>query len=114
MTLVATPKIRPTTIRVTAGGWPVDALVDDVLASYVDWREGLEHANAAYRSWREASPADEPWRFAAYTAALDREEAAADTYAASITELTRWVRPSRRFARRRNPSLNQPNPQRRF
>jgi hypothetical protein len=111
---VATPQIRPTTIRVTSGGWPVDALVDDVLASYVEWREGLDHANEAYRSWRQAPTAEQPWRFASYTAALDREEAAADMYAEAIAELTRWVGPSRPSGSRRQPSLKQPNPQRRL
>ena len=114
MTLVATPQIRPTAIRVKTGGWPLDALVDDVLASYVEWREALDHADEAYRTWLEAPAAEEPWRFAAYAAALDREEAAADSYAESIAELTRRVRPSGLFAPRPKPSLKRPNPQRRL
>jgi hypothetical protein len=95
---MATPQVRSNGIRVnTALNWPVDDLVDDVLASYVEWREGLDDANDAYRRWREAPSAEEPRRFAAYTAALDREEAAADSYAQSIAELLRWLGHSRQM-----------------
>jgi hypothetical protein len=114
MTHVATPQIRHTTIRVTTGGWPLDAFVDDVLATYAQWREGLDHADEAYHNWLEAPATEEPRRFAAYAAALDREEAAADSYAESIAQLTRWVRPSSLFGPRPEPSLKQPKPQRRL
>jgi hypothetical protein len=96
MTSMATPQIRSKAIRITTAGWPVDALVDEVLASYVEWREELDASDEAYRGWREAPSSEEPWRFAAYIAALDREQAAADSYAASITDLLRWLRPGGR------------------
>jgi hypothetical protein len=92
---MATPQNPSKGIRVTSRSRPVDDFVDLVLASYVEWREELEEANESYRVWREAPSAEEPSRFAAYAAALDREEAAADAYAESIAELMRWSGPRR-------------------
>lgn len=92
---MATPQIRSKGIRVRSLSWPVEDLVDDVLARYVEWRESLDDADVAYRVWRESPSAEEPSRFAAYTAALDEEEAAAASYAEAIAELLRWVSPSR-------------------
>jgi hypothetical protein len=109
MTRMATPQIGSTAIRFPSGGWPVDALVDEVIWNYVEWREELEASDAAYGRWIEAPAAEQTWRYAAYTGALDREEAAADAYAGSIADLLRWLGPSRPSL-----SLKQQNPQRRL
>ena len=66
-------------------------LVDDLLARYVEWREAGAEVAEVYRRWSVAPPADEPAWFAAYTAALDREEASANAYAQSIGDVERWL-----------------------
>jgi hypothetical protein len=59
-----------------------DALID----LYVEWREECSSVELAYERWREASKDDREAAFAAYNAALDREERASDIYAALIRE----------------------------
>jgi hypothetical protein len=51
---------------------------------YVEWREECSEVHLAYDHWREAATADRAHAFAAYSAALDREERASDAYAAVI------------------------------
>jgi len=78
---------RPERTRSDAERELVDAFVD----AYVDWREEAAAAEHAYRGWHEAAEADKPLAFRAYATALDREEYAADRYAAAIADL-RWAR----------------------
>jgi hypothetical protein len=47
---------------------------------YVAWRDATAQADDAYAAWREAPGPDE---YAAYVAATDREEAAADHLASA-------------------------------
>jgi hypothetical protein len=54
--------------------------VGETLRAYVDWREKCIVVRNAYDSWAAAGRADAPLAFAAYTAALDREERAAEAY----------------------------------
>lgn len=61
-----------------------DALID----RYVDWREECVAVQLAYEGWRKASKDDRAAAFAAYSAALDREERASDAYAALIPQAT--------------------------
>jgi hypothetical protein len=61
-----------------------DALID----LYVEWREECSAVQLAYERWREASKDDRAAAFAAYNAALDREERASDVYAALIRHAT--------------------------
>ena len=61
-----------------------DALID----LYVDWREECSAVQLAYEGWREASDDGRDTAFAAYNAALDREERASDIYAALIRQAT--------------------------
>jgi hypothetical protein len=56
-------------------------LVDDAIDAYVDWREECRFVWDAYRRWSSACRADAALAFAAYAAALDREERAAAAYA---------------------------------
>ena len=61
-----------------------------MLATYIAWRKhGPLVADARWR-WLGASPTARSEHFAAYTAAVDREEAAAGTDAKAILELERW------------------------
>ena len=55
-------------------------LVDDVIDSYVMWREEASAVRAAYDGWMLADRDRSTIAFAAYVAALDREERAAHEY----------------------------------
>ena len=54
---------------------------DELLDLYLNWREGAAAVADAYSSWAGAPAGEEGRCFAAYTAALDREEAAPRSYA---------------------------------
>jgi hypothetical protein len=62
-------------------------LVDDVIDAYVDWREECLFVWDAYCRWAAAPQADATLAFAAYAAALDREERASAYYAGRISRL---------------------------
>ena len=64
-------------------------LVDERLAQYMTWLEDAGAVSSAYSDWSAASPADKPWRYSAYLAALDLEQSSAGSYAAAITEAER-------------------------
>jgi hypothetical protein len=72
-------------------GGPVAGLLDELHAYYLDWRHEAAAVGRAYKRWCEAPPADAPWRFSAYLAALDGEESAALTYAQVLAEVERAV-----------------------
>ena len=57
-----------------------DALID----LYVDWREECAAVHSTYECWRRAPKHDTAAAFAAYSAALDREERAGNVYAALV------------------------------
>ena len=68
------------------------ALADEFLESYVRWREACEDVGAAYRRWMNSMPAQRGLGFAAYRAALDREERASrvhSEWAARVGSLAR-------------------------
>jgi acyl-CoA reductase-like NAD-dependent aldehyde dehydrogenase len=67
-----------------------DALID----LYVEWREECSAVHAAYARWRQASKDDRAAAFAAYSAALDREERAGDVYAAMVRRLSPAPQPA--------------------
>jgi len=54
----------------------IDALVD----SYVEWREECETVETAYERWTQSERSKRGLAYAAYRAALDREEKAAASY----------------------------------
>jgi hypothetical protein len=57
--------------------WPVGA---DPVIAYAEWRMSSASVRAAYRQWSNAPRTDAHLAYAAYTAALDREDAAARVY----------------------------------
>jgi hypothetical protein len=59
-------------------------LVDRMIELYCDWRTASWDVRAAYDRFLDAPGPDRAVAFAAYTAALDREESACDAYAAQI------------------------------
>jgi hypothetical protein len=67
----------------------VAGLVDEMLASYIDWREDAAATRDAYTRWCTAPTAEEDWRFSAYMAALDQEESAAARYALVLEHMQR-------------------------
>jgi hypothetical protein len=56
-------------------------IVDDAVLAYVGWREECAAVWNAYDWWASAPAEDARRAHAAYRAALDREEAAANVYA---------------------------------
>lgn len=63
-------------------------VVDGLMERYCDWRERCLEAHAAYKHFAAASAAERSLAFAAYEAALDREEAACEAYATKIRLIT--------------------------
>lgn len=60
---------------------PLRRLRDEILDLYLDWREQAAAVEDAYESWAGAPAGEEGRWFAVYLAAVDREEAAARSYA---------------------------------
>jgi hypothetical protein len=56
-------------------------LIDEAIRAYVGWREECVAVWDTYRRWVSAEAGDAALAFAAYMAALDREERASGTYA---------------------------------
>lgn len=75
-------------------------LVDLMMELYCDWRTECAEVQAAYDRFLQAAPSDRAGAFAAYTAALDREESACESYAAQVrlleSRLTGAGAPTRR------------------
>jgi hypothetical protein len=67
--------------------WVRERLVDEALDRYLAWRAESEAVDEAYGLWSSAPPAQSALPFAAYGAALDREERAATMYGSVIRRL---------------------------
>jgi hypothetical protein len=68
-------------------------LVDQVIESYVEWREECATVEATYRCWSKAPATEYAISFASCNAALDREESAARVHAAELSRLKRLLWP---------------------
>jgi hypothetical protein len=68
-------------------------LVDEAVVAYVEWREESGAVWVAYGRWASAPAEDAGHAHAAYRAALDREEAAAQVYANLIESVGELLRP---------------------
>jgi hypothetical protein len=64
-----------------------EQLIDEAFARYLDWLAESEAVNAAYWVWSRAVKTDGALPFAAYAAALDREERAATVYRSVIDQV---------------------------
>lgn len=62
-------------------------LVDRLIELYCQWRSQCWDVRAAYERFTAATADDRAVAYAAYRAALDREESAADAYAEQITRV---------------------------
>lgn len=69
-------------------------MLDDLVDNYVDWRECARDVTGAYARWSRAPGRERAARFAAYTATLDQEQAAAGAYARAVSNVARWLRRS--------------------
>jgi hypothetical protein len=63
--------------------------LDELLASYVDWREECHTVRLAYQRWTSDDRGEHRLAYAGYVAALDREERAASAYADHVDRVRR-------------------------
>ncbi|MFL5864575.1 MAG: hypothetical protein ACJ780_28080 [Solirubrobacteraceae bacterium] len=61
--------------------------------AYLAWRKECVAVRTAYLAWRRACAAEAALAFDAYQAALDREEVAAEVYAALMRRVGHLVEP---------------------
>ena len=66
----------------------LDSAVDDAVLAYAEWRHASAAVRDAYGQWERAARADYACAHAAYLAAVDQEEAAANAYADLIGRVT--------------------------
>jgi hypothetical protein len=75
-----------------------ERLIDEALARYFDWLAESESVNAAYGRWSRAARTEGALPFAAYAAALDREERAATVYRSVVDQVERLFGGEERLA----------------
>jgi hypothetical protein len=66
-----------------------NALIDEAMDRYVEWREECAAVYDAYAYWTNAPMEETDLPFAAYSAALDREQSAATVYGRALERLKR-------------------------
>jgi hypothetical protein len=59
-------------------------VVDRLIELYCDWRTVCAEVQAAYERFLDASACERPVAFAAYHAALDREQSTSEEYARQV------------------------------
>jgi hypothetical protein len=62
-------------------------VIDRLMEMYLDWREECASLGAAYERWLSVPIEQRNLAFAAYRAALDREEQASAVYAKHLNEV---------------------------
>ena len=65
------------------------ALIDEAMERYVEWREECAAVEDAYTNWSSARAGEAQLPYAAYGAALDREQSAAALYGRALVRLER-------------------------
>jgi hypothetical protein len=86
--------------RTDTFSWVMAIILDELVDGYVDWRESARAVADAYARWSCAPGPERTLRFAAYNAALDREQKTAEAYADAVADVERWLQRSechRRF-----------------
>jgi hypothetical protein len=68
-----------------------EQLADRAFQHYLDWRDETSTLERAYDRWVRAPRGERAFAFAAYRAALDREEHAAVRYEAAMSESERLL-----------------------
>jgi hypothetical protein len=66
-------------------------LIDDLMETYLEWREECVGLADAYERWLSVPLAERSLPFAAYRAALDREEQASAVYADRVDRIERQL-----------------------
>jgi hypothetical protein len=84
------PSIHQRADPVGAGWSAADliASVDALIAAYVNWREECSEVARFHAAWQASERPDNSLAFSAYVAALDCEEAAAETYRRLVEQVT--------------------------
>jgi hypothetical protein len=59
-------------------------VVDRLIELYCDWRTVCAEVQAAYERFLDSEPGDRAMAFAAYSAALDREQCTSEAYARQV------------------------------
>ena len=85
--LVRPSRARSRRTRAVVGAWSIAGLVDQMLDTYVEWREHAALVADAYVCWCDASASEGTSRFAAYLVALDQEQAAACEHREAVSRL---------------------------
>jgi hypothetical protein len=80
-------------------------LIDALMEAYVEWREECATLRQAYERWMSFPAWERELAFAAYTAALDREQQASTVYLSWMEKVQReidstWQRPLNRLRHR--------------
>ena len=83
------PDKAPVATRTRGTGTIPRSLVDDYLENYLRWREESDGVRRAYELWQCAGRADAALAYAAYGAALDREQEAAGVFCARVEYIYR-------------------------
>jgi len=76
-----------------------EQLIDEAFARYLDWLAESEAVTAAYGVWSRVTGSNRALPFAAYRAALDREEQAATVYRSVIDRVAQLSVDEHRLAR---------------
>jgi hypothetical protein len=77
---------QPTTDQAAISSSESKRLVRRLTYAYIDWREECAALEAAYRNWVSAEASDAELAFAAYRAALDREQRASVIYGELVSQ----------------------------
>jgi hypothetical protein len=65
-----------------------ERLADEVIETYVSWREACAAVDRTYADWSRAPLGDRRLAHAVHGAALDREECAAQTHRVAIARIS--------------------------
>jgi hypothetical protein len=74
-------------IDTALGHWAIDELLE----CYISWREECEAVRLAYRRYDDSEGVERRLAYAAYVAALDREEHTACAYGDHVERVSRLV-----------------------
>jgi hypothetical protein len=66
----------------------LDKVVDDAVLAYTEWRQASAAVWDAYGRWESTAGSDHAGAHAAYVAAVDQEQAAANAYADLVGRVT--------------------------
>jgi hypothetical protein len=80
---------RMTTQRLAPGQAARERLADEVIETYVSWREACLAVERSYADWCRTPRYDRRLAHAVHVAALDREETAAEAHREAVEHVVR-------------------------